>query len=954
MTQKIQKITIAQHLITLGLSPLPIAPASDGPFSGKNPSYVDPSGKATLVAHKPYQDRFPTDEELAEWFANPINGIGYLHTKMAPNLRTIDIDRKHFDSQAACDAVMTQILGAAPTAWVDQTPSGGYHVAVQMDAEFTNFGFGDLPHVGELLGPGRFVAIAPTTGYSRVQDGGFVPADIDSLGIRPTKTKKTAGIPPLPSPSVASMPLSIPLELLGTPQSQDVLGGKTTGDRSADLTGAIQEWQGWINWATLNGVAVSGTVQNLAQVAGEALGIGPDRVFRILATVDPGSCMPAAQHRGGDVSCWKRVASLNRSYRDRVPQETVSPAPTLKQPLAPTPTNDAAQAEAAKVAGICNARLDPNVLFPPQLAQPLAHCAKSLCVGVEGFISPLLATTASLIGNGVTISPKPDWVVGPTLWTATIARSGQAKTPPQRAILRPLQQMHSEAQETFTERKADYKAEMKAYEAATKRGEEATEPTQPNPRMYYIGDTTLEALLQAHCQPENHRGLLVNRYELSGLILGMNQYKSKGNDRQAYLELADGDPINRLTKTEYLSRPDSNVCVTGGIPPSVLDQIGDDDDADGLWARFLMFTLPYVPRVWNESSVNMDALLLAIYQRLETLGTVRLTLETTAKERFVSKWLEWGETAYNAPEGVSNAYSKAPQKVLAVALNLHCIWWALGHQHAIPTEVQPWAIDAAIYLVEYSLGQVVRRKTSLALELNPQQVKLIELSQSAGTTDGWIKTREICQRVRGEKGKRLKTDDAKNLIATLSELGIGETREADRGAIEWRYSSLTGTTPQAATSAACVDTNGDLHSDLHKDLQPQPAPQQGYTGSCVNVDKNLSNSKNLDQGGGDQNLSTLTQDRHNVDTAGVLNVDNYVDPCVDTQNCLHKEHTATGTPKPPTEPGQLCRYVGSDPNYAGKTMVFQGFVGVGCEVLVTGATRSSYLDDVHGLQTIED
>jgi hypothetical protein len=35
-------------------------------------------------------------------------------------------------------------------------------------------------------------------------------------------------------------------------------------------------------------------------------------------------------------------------------------------------------------------------------------------------------------------------------------------------------------------------------------------------------------------------------------------------------------------------------------------------------------------------------------------------------------------------------------------------------------------------------------------------------------------------------------------------------------------------------------------------------------------------------------------------------------------------------------------------------MVFQGFVGVGCEVLVTGATRSSYLDDVHGLQTIED
>ena len=209
----------------LKLSPLPIAPAfpaeqysnSQGKplFTGKNPSYLDSSGTPHIVAHKKYQKRLPTDTEIEQWWANPANGIGYLHTSAAFNLRTLDLDRKNFADDTDCGNAVAQILAAVPTAAVDQTQSGGFHVCLRFEEppEFTNYGIGDVDHAGELLGPGRFVAIAPTPGYSRVQNGGFAPATVEELGIRSTK-KKTKPMTPAPSAQIqpqasyGSVPLS--------------------------------------------------------------------------------------------------------------------------------------------------------------------------------------------------------------------------------------------------------------------------------------------------------------------------------------------------------------------------------------------------------------------------------------------------------------------------------------------------------------------------------------------------------------------------------------------------------------------------------------------------------------------------------------------------------------------------------------------------------------------------
>jgi hypothetical protein len=70
-------------------------------FTGKNPSYLDRSGKPHLVNHRQYQSQLPSDRELREWFANPLNGVGTLGGWN--NTIWLDLDLKQFASKEECD-----------------------------------------------------------------------------------------------------------------------------------------------------------------------------------------------------------------------------------------------------------------------------------------------------------------------------------------------------------------------------------------------------------------------------------------------------------------------------------------------------------------------------------------------------------------------------------------------------------------------------------------------------------------------------------------------------------------------------------------------------------------------------------------------------------------------------------------------------------------------------------
>ena len=310
-------LAVVTRLLRNGLSPLPVAPAHPAEqypaldkngqpkkdksgalvpaFTGKNPSYLDADGKPQSINHNRFQNKQPT-AHINLWFQNSRNGVGCLGGQ---NKRFIDFDSKHFESEAECDRVVLEWQSNNPQlegARFEKTQSGGFRVWVEFSEPdtFTNFSLADGgPHVGEILGPGRFAVLAPTVGpsgrpYEIIQDGSFAAVKSpESIGLYPVKRAPAAAKAAKPKPRrVDPIPGTLPLELLAKDSTRAVLNGQASSDRSSDLTAAVKEWQGWENWCSKNSVNYSQSAEELTHRAGEALEIDSERVDRILQSID--------------------------------------------------------------------------------------------------------------------------------------------------------------------------------------------------------------------------------------------------------------------------------------------------------------------------------------------------------------------------------------------------------------------------------------------------------------------------------------------------------------------------------------------------------------------------------------------------------------------------------------------------------------------------------------------
>lgn len=347
-------------LLEQKLSPLPVAPAQDSQrypaydktsriktdrqgnpvpaFDGKNPSYLDVKGIPHLIKHQKYHDRLPTPEELKLWFQNPNTGVGALGNH---EIRWLDLDRHKFSSQEECDRAFYGLLEKYPDlaqSWIEQTQGGGYRLLIKLRglSNFTNFCLTPGgPHVGEILGHGKFAVLSPTIGpsgnpYQIIhRDKPVEVESLEAIGIFSTKAKKEK---PKPQQEwgIQSVAGSLYLCDLINDGAQEILGGASpTDDRSEALATFIQESYGWENFCTSRGIGYSGSTQELTHQAGEALEIESQRIGRILKTVDANNCHTAAEFRSGnEVSCWKKIYRLDRAtYQTLCPkaiQDTIA------------------------------------------------------------------------------------------------------------------------------------------------------------------------------------------------------------------------------------------------------------------------------------------------------------------------------------------------------------------------------------------------------------------------------------------------------------------------------------------------------------------------------------------------------------------------------------------------------------------------------------------------------
>lgn len=363
---------VVDRLLRLQLPPLPVAPMQDANryplrdnqgnivpdeqgnpkpmFTGKNPSYLDRSGKPHLIKHSDFGKRLPTKNELRQWFANPLNGIGTLGG--INQLYWLDLDSKHFDSPEALKNWVDVWIEQYPklsNGWREITQSGGFRALFKLpDApDFTNFALSPGgEHVGEIIGKGRFVVLAPTVGvsgnaYTNLQYGDPIELnDLSEVGIYSTKKPK---LEPVTIRPIANLPVGgdvVALEdLIGGKAGEILRGGNPEqGHRSDDLATLANEAFGWENYCYQTGVRLNGSAQDLLHSVGNSWGLDERRIDRIIKTIDATSCQPACITRGGEESAEakiKRLLGIGKSNRSQVnqPENTRPPDTPLLQEI---------------------------------------------------------------------------------------------------------------------------------------------------------------------------------------------------------------------------------------------------------------------------------------------------------------------------------------------------------------------------------------------------------------------------------------------------------------------------------------------------------------------------------------------------------------------------------------------------------------------------------------------
>lgn len=242
----------------------------------------------------------------------------------------------------------------------------------------------------------------------------------------------------------------------------------------------------------------------------------------------------------------------------------------------------------------------PDVMKLPLNAIPeafhtwIVDVSERMSITPDAGASAAIVMTGSVIGTACGVRPKKhdDWLVIPNLWGAIIAPPSALKTPAMHAAFKPLRKLEVLA-------KHEYDLAVKEYQHAKENSN--TEVDKPTWKRYRTNDSTIEKC--AELLAVNHRGILVERDELTGMLSTWDK-TGRESDRAFYLEAWNGygshttDRINR--GTVHVDK----LCLSifGGIQPERLANYfytANKNQNDGLLQRFQLAVYPDQNESWS-------------------------------------------------------------------------------------------------------------------------------------------------------------------------------------------------------------------------------------------------------------------------------------------------------------------------------------------------------------------
>ena len=485
------------------------------------------------------------------------------------------------------------------------------------------------------------------------------------------------------------------------------------------------------------------------------------------------------------------------------------------------------RAEVDNLLNLADQSISLHEYLPDLLADPLTQWCKWLSIRPATVLTALLAGASSLhkVGTELVIHRSQNFRVPSTVYGALVSESGQKKSPIFSNIIRkPLWGLRQEKKDAHAAAMEDYNAAVSAWEEAGKKGEKPVPP--PPPTLYYFTNATGEAIpVQASKDPS--KALLGLVDELSGLFNSANAYRQgRGSDTQDFLSYFDGTGQNVLRaggirtdlKHIYLS-------LFGTIQPAVLRKhMGDCNDPDGSWARFLFVNQPLEAATLSDDdgqSVQVSDRLAWFYRKIDQLPEMEYRLSREAFKRYQPVYNQLERLRVTHPQpGMRAVYSKMEGYIGRLALNLHVLWELANGKDVPGEEIPLFIMELAIQLAKFYMGQVKLIHADSDEEgLAPHITKMIELSKrlEANGKDGWLTARVIQQSI--TKSSKPTPALCREWMSEAVRMGYGQTQGVSNR-LKWHWNKPDAGDPtkqtvdtvdncrQSVYSPGCTTTNG--------------------------------------------------------------------------------------------------------------------------------------------------
>ena len=274
----------------------------------------------------------------------------------------------------------------------------------------------------------------------------------------------------------------------------------------------------------------------------------------------------------------------------------------------------------------------------------------------------LLAATAGLVGNAVTVRAGGAFVQPSILWVCLVGKSGAGKTPATTAISDIVDRLEARCG-----------------------------------RRQRLRDATVAA--SVGLAAENPKGLILFRDELSGWWTAMK--RTGGED--FWLESFNGMAFSKDRKNEEpLFVENLSISVVGGAQPSTVKDITTDGKNRGFSSRWL-FAYPEQVIGYADNDVQIDIeWATAALARLAMLpvGSACIPLSPDAQAAF-RVWWDAKRREIADHDGLwAEWMQKQGGNALRLALTLELLKWSAGEAVELPSSISPDTLWDALTLID--------------------------------------------------------------------------------------------------------------------------------------------------------------------------------------------------------------------------------------------------------------